>query len=221
VQGNRGIPGHVDYILPRRKPGPPGKEEVRAALVEEHRRTGASARSLARKYGVSNGTAWRWVYGKRVRPKREPDPRYPYPLPDALWQRLEPLFEPQARGAPPRYARRSLVEAIFLVLREGRPWGIPLRVTHRGRCSTGTTRTGSARGCGRRWRRWFRQASWIPVQEPASLGTCEELVYGTAGGQARTALHPERGCRAAEGAGRAGFPGAGQAMAAGRPQLVT
>ena len=46
----------------------------------------------------------------------------PYPLPDALWQRLEPLFEPQARGAPPRYARRSLVEAIFLVLREGRPW---------------------------------------------------------------------------------------------------
>jgi transposase-like protein len=67
VQGNRGIPGHVDYILPRRKPGPPGKEEVRAALVEEHRRTGASARSLARKYGVSSGTAWRRVYGKSTR----------------------------------------------------------------------------------------------------------------------------------------------------------
>jgi len=35
--------------------------------VEEHRRTGASARSLARKYGVSSGTAWRRVYGKSTR----------------------------------------------------------------------------------------------------------------------------------------------------------
>ncbi|WP_084542319.1 transposase [Calidithermus chliarophilus] len=123
MQGNRGIQGNLIYTFHRRKPGPVGKEEIRAALLEEHRRTGASPRSLARKYGVSSGTARRWVFGQRVRPKREPDPRYPYPLPDALWQRLEPLFEPTARGAPPRYAKRSLVEAIFLVLREGRPWG--------------------------------------------------------------------------------------------------
>jgi transposase-like protein len=108
--------------IPRSKPGPTGKVALRQALVEEYRRTGASARSLARKYGVSNGTAWRWVYGKRTRPKRTPDPRYPYPLPDELWQRLEPLFAPKARGAPPRHKKRSLVEAIFLVLREGRPW---------------------------------------------------------------------------------------------------
>ncbi|WP_371862133.1 transposase, partial [Meiothermus hypogaeus] len=40
---------------------------------------------------------------------------------------MEPLFEPTARGAPPRYAKRSLVEAIFLVLREGRPPGYPPR----------------------------------------------------------------------------------------------
>ncbi len=57
----------MTYFLPRKKPGSVGKEEVRAALIEEHRRTGASAHSLARKYGVSNGTAWRWVYGKRTR----------------------------------------------------------------------------------------------------------------------------------------------------------
>lgn len=123
MQGNRGIPAQVGYVLPRKKPGPSGKEEVRVALLEEHRRTGASARSLARKYGVSSATAWRWVFGKRVRPKREPDPRYPYPLSDELWQRLEPLLRPKEKGAPPRYARRSLVEAIFLVLREGQPWG--------------------------------------------------------------------------------------------------
>ncbi|WP_297859021.1 hypothetical protein [Meiothermus sp.] len=60
----------MTYFLPRQKPGPVGKVELRALLVEEHRRTGASARSLARKYGVSSGTAWRWVYGKRNLLKR-------------------------------------------------------------------------------------------------------------------------------------------------------
>ncbi|WP_371862151.1 transposase [Meiothermus hypogaeus] len=33
------------------------------------------------------------------------------------------MVQGKGKGAPPRYARRSLVEAIFLVLREGRPWG--------------------------------------------------------------------------------------------------
>lgn len=114
VQCNRSIP--------RLKPGPTGKAALRAALLEEHRRTGAPARRLARQYGVSSGTAWKWVYGKRTRPRRGPDPRYPYPLSDELWQRLEPLLRPKGKGAPPRYAKRSVVEAIFLVLREGRPW---------------------------------------------------------------------------------------------------
>ena len=61
MQGNRGIQGNLTYF------GPVGKVELRALLVEEHRRTGASARSLARKYGVSSGTAWRRVYGKSTR----------------------------------------------------------------------------------------------------------------------------------------------------------
>jgi hypothetical protein len=100
-----------------------GKEEVRAALLQEHRETGASARSLAQKYGVSNGTAWRWVYGRRTHPQRAPDPRYPYPIPDGLWERLEPLLQSKGKGAPPRYGKRSIVEAIFHTLREGQPWG--------------------------------------------------------------------------------------------------
>ncbi|WP_158531628.1 MULTISPECIES: hypothetical protein [unclassified Meiothermus] len=41
--------------------------EIRALLVEEHRQTGASIRSLARKYRVSDGTAWGWVHGKSTR----------------------------------------------------------------------------------------------------------------------------------------------------------
>ncbi|MCX7601193.1 MAG: transposase [Meiothermus sp.] len=126
MQGNRGIQGNLCYLLPRKKPGPVGKVELRTLLAEEHRRTGASARSLARKYGVSNGTAWKWVYGRHSQPKRLPDPRYPYPLPDGLWERLEPLVQPKAKGAPHRYARRSIVEAIFRILREGRPWEEPL-----------------------------------------------------------------------------------------------
>ncbi len=86
MECNRGIQGNLCYLLPPKKPGPVGRVELRALVVEEHRRTGASARSLARKYGVSSGTAWRWVYGKRARLRRMPDPRYPYPLSDALWQ---------------------------------------------------------------------------------------------------------------------------------------
>lgn len=67
VQGNRGIQGNLIYTFHRRKPGPVGKEALREALVEEHRRTGASARSLARKYGVSSATAWRWVQSSTYR----------------------------------------------------------------------------------------------------------------------------------------------------------
>ncbi|RIH91705.1 hypothetical protein Mgrana_02371 [Meiothermus granaticius NBRC 107808] len=40
---------------------------IRARLVEEYRQTGASLHSLARKYGVGDGTAWGWVKGKGVR----------------------------------------------------------------------------------------------------------------------------------------------------------
>ena len=40
------------------------------ALVAEYWKTRASIRSLARKYGVSSGTAWRWVYEKRDLLKR-------------------------------------------------------------------------------------------------------------------------------------------------------
>jgi hypothetical protein len=67
VQGNRGICGNVNHILPRKKPGPVGKTELRALLVEEHRHTGASPRSLARRYGVSSGAAWRWVQSSTYR----------------------------------------------------------------------------------------------------------------------------------------------------------
>lgn len=122
MQGNRGIQSNLRYLIPRKKPGLRGKVEIRALLMEEHRRTGASAHSLARKYGVSNGTAWKWVYGKRSRPKRAPDRRYPYPIPDGLWARLEPLLRPEGKGAPPRYEKRAIVEAIFHTLREGQPW---------------------------------------------------------------------------------------------------
>ncbi|WP_169735549.1 hypothetical protein [Meiothermus cerbereus] len=57
----------MTYFLPRQKPGPVGKVVVREALVAEYWKTRASIRSLARKYGVSSGTAWRWVSGKRAR----------------------------------------------------------------------------------------------------------------------------------------------------------
>ncbi|WP_297562533.1 transposase [Meiothermus sp.] len=142
----------MNHILPRRKPGPPGKVALREALVAEHRRTGASPHSLARKYGVSSGTAWKWVYGKPSRPRRGPDPRYPHPLPDALWQRLEPLLRPKGKGAPARYAKRSIVEAIFLVLREGRFWedlppGYP-----------------PGRAVGEHYRDWVRRGVWAEVE---------------------------------------------------------
>jgi len=64
VQGNRGIQSKVSYFIPRKKSGPLGKVAVREALVAEYWKTRASIRSLARKYGVSIGAAWRWVRGK-------------------------------------------------------------------------------------------------------------------------------------------------------------
>ena len=134
------------------KPGPGGKAALREALVEEHRRTGAPAHRLARQYGVSSATAWKWVYGERTRPRRVPDPRYPYPLSEELWQRLEPLLRLKGKGAPPRYAKRSIVEAIFLVLREGRFWkDLP---------------PGYPRGkmVGEHYRNWVRQGIWAEVE---------------------------------------------------------
>jgi hypothetical protein len=50
----------------RRKPGSAGKVELGKALLEEWEETKASTWSLAGKYGVSNGTARRWIY-KRIK----------------------------------------------------------------------------------------------------------------------------------------------------------
>ncbi len=65
---------------------------------------------------------------------------------------MEPLFEPTARGAPPRYAKRSLVEAIFLVLREGRFWeGLPPGYP-------------PGRTVGEHYRDWVRRGVWAEVE---------------------------------------------------------
>jgi len=49
-------------------------------------------------------------------------PLYPYPIPDELWQRLEPLSEFKGKSALPYYQKRSMVGAIFHTWREGRLW---------------------------------------------------------------------------------------------------
>ena len=46
-------------------------------------------------------------------------------LPDALWDRIEPLLpaEPQKlKGGPPRTADRKCLPGILFVLRTGLPW---------------------------------------------------------------------------------------------------
>ncbi|WP_297860884.1 hypothetical protein [Meiothermus sp.] len=57
----------MTYFLPRQKPGPVGKVAVREALMAEYRKVWAYIRSLARKYGMSSGAAWKWVHGKSTR----------------------------------------------------------------------------------------------------------------------------------------------------------
>jgi transposase len=49
--------------------------------------------------------------------------RYPCGLTDSEWEHVAPLFEPEGRpGRPPKYARRSMVDAALYVLRTGCSW---------------------------------------------------------------------------------------------------
>jgi transposase len=60
---------------------------------------------------------------KRAKTRRE----YPTDLTDAQWAKLEPLIPlpkagSSARGRPPKYERRELVNAMLYVLRTGCAW---------------------------------------------------------------------------------------------------
>jgi transposase len=49
--------------------------------------------------------------------------RYPGGVTDSEWERLTPFFDPEGRpGRPPKYSRRSMVDAVLYVLRSGCSW---------------------------------------------------------------------------------------------------
>ncbi len=49
--------------------------------------------------------------------------RYPCGLTDSEWERVAPLFDPEGRpGRPPKYGRRSMLDAALYVLRSGCSW---------------------------------------------------------------------------------------------------
>lgn len=50
------------------------------------------------------------------------DVRYPHGLTDAEWELVSELFGHTGVGRPPKYSRRSMVDACFYVVRSGCPW---------------------------------------------------------------------------------------------------
>lgn len=50
------------------------------------------------------------------------DSRYPHGLTDAEWELVRDIFEHSGPGRPPKYTRRSVVDACCYVLRTGSPW---------------------------------------------------------------------------------------------------
>jgi transposase len=77
-------------------------------------------------------------------------------LPDALWERIEPLLPPEAakpKGGRPRVSDRAALRGILFVLKTGCPWEyLPLELG----CGSGMT-------CWRRLHEWQDAGIWEKI----------------------------------------------------------
>lgn len=77
-------------------------------------------------------------------------------LPDALWERIEPLLPPEPpkpKGGRPRIPDRAALTGILFVLKTGTPWEyLPLEMG----CGSGMT-------CWRRLRDWHEAGVWVSI----------------------------------------------------------
>jgi transposase len=77
----------------------------------------------------------------------------PEPIPDQLWQAIEPLLPPEPprpKGGRPRVPDRAALAGILVVLRTGIPWELlPSALGY-----------GSGMTCWRRLREWQRDGVW-------------------------------------------------------------
>jgi len=108
-----------------------GRELVRRTGTEVHE---ATIRKALREAGITRrrgedgveaqprATPRRYGYTEAHR-RHDPDQRYPSCLTDAEWELVADLFEvPGGRGLPPRFTRRSILEACSYVVRTGCAW---------------------------------------------------------------------------------------------------
>src|ERR671936_3217593 len=109
-----------------------------------------------------------------MRRRNPPPPLAERLLPDALWQRIQPLLPPPPGGGAPRTVPdRACMAAILFMCRTGTPWALP---------PVGEFGCGSVTTCWNRFTEWARAGVFDRLQEVLldELGTAGLLDWSRA-----------------------------------------